>query len=95
MSEYSHGRERRCVRIGFPFCRGETRIEEPLERVGSACGVGWMTLESGVLRFESAGLSIFWGMGCWMGLLEVEASEAANAARKSASVPKSSSSSML
>jgi len=58
MSEYSHGRERRCVRIGFPFWRGDTRIEEPLERVGSACGVGWMTLELCILRFGSGGLSI-------------------------------------
>lgn len=73
--------------MGFPFWRGDTRIEEPLERVGSACGVGWTTLEPGVLRLGSVGLSIFWGVGCWIGFLEVEASDAANAARKSASVP--------
>lgn len=81
--------------MGLPFWRGETRMEEPLERVGRACGVGWTTFELEGRREVSAGLSIFWGVGCWMGFRVAVASEAANAARKSASVPKSSSSSMM
>lgn len=40
MSEYSQANDLRFVRIGFPFWRGETRIEEPDERDAMACGVG-------------------------------------------------------
>jgi hypothetical protein len=36
MSLYSQGSDLRQARIGLPFCRGDTRIDEPLERVGSA-----------------------------------------------------------
>ncbi len=80
--------------MGLPFWRGDTRMEEPVERVGRACGLGWMTFEVEV-EGPGGGLLIFWGVG-WTGLVLVEeASDAASAARKSASVPKSSSSSML
>jgi len=40
MSEYSHANERRFVRIGFPFCRGETRMEELVDLEAIAWGVG-------------------------------------------------------
>ena len=43
MSEYSHAKERRFVRIGLPFWRGETRIEDPVVREAIAWGVGCTT----------------------------------------------------
>lgn len=69
-------------------------MDEPLERAGSACGVGWITLATDAVWFVPLGLLTFCGVG-WVDLMEVEASVAAKAVRKSASVPKSSSLSML
>lgn len=46
MSPYSQGRERIKARIGFPFCRTETVIEEGPEREGRALGVGCWILET-------------------------------------------------
>lgn len=104
MSEYSQGRERILARMGLPFCLGETRIEEPEDFVGRACGIGWTTLGAVVVEEVEAccggGWVTFWGTGCWtlwgVGCvgLDFDASDAARAARKSAS-PKSSSSSMV
>lgn len=91
------------MRIGLPFWRGDTRIEEPVEREAMAWGVGCTTF--GPVEVLAGGArSSRWGVGCWIrcgvgcwtrgGGGEAAASEAARAARKSASEPNSSSSSM-
>lgn len=46
MSEYSQGRERILFRIGLPFWRGETKIDEADWRAGRGWGLGCTTLRA-------------------------------------------------
>jgi len=102
MSLYSQGWERRERRIGFPFCRGETRIEDPDERVGRDWGMGWVTLgRVGVIGGRgSRSCGTGWTIRGFDVVVEGgemegrEGSTAAKAARKSGSAPNSSSSDM-
>lgn len=89
MSEYSQAMERILCSTGLPFCRGETRMDEPDERVGAGCGVGCTGLEpAGVsedLGPEGAeircgtGCRILVGVGCSMRGAAAAGCEAADA----------------
>lgn len=56
MSEYSQAVALTLFKIGFPFWRGETRIELGPEREGSACGFGCTT-------FGALGFAVVAGVG--------------------------------
>lgn len=72
MSEYSHGMDFMQASTGFPFCRGDTRIEdpEPLAREGRGWGVGWTIFGEPdaveACRCGGGGFSTRWGVGCWI-----------------------------
>lgn len=88
MSLYSHGRERIRARIGFPFCRVETRIDEGPERVRT-CGVGCLifgALELVVVEGDGRDAA-----GGTAGAAVVGTCSACSRAEKSMSGPKSSS----
>jgi len=57
MSLYSHGIDFMFARTGLPFCRGDTRIADPAERDGKACGVGWTTLDEPDAAADGGALS--------------------------------------
>lgn len=59
MSLYSHGSARMEAKIGLPFCRGETKIEEGAEREGRACGVGCWIFGGGALVVDGVTEGLF------------------------------------
>lgn len=84
ISDHSHGRDRMLLRIGLPFCRGETRIAEGAARFGRAWGFGcWIV--GALVSVLAAMLAVEAPVGAY------ERSAASTAAVKSASSPKSSS----
>lgn len=106
MSLYSHGIDLMFARTGLPFCLGDTRIDDPADRDGSAWGVGWTILELDAA--DGGALSRRWGVGCcilcgvgWLGRFDGgvgrggaragAGAAAARAAIRSSSAPKSSS----
>jgi hypothetical protein len=67
MSLYSQGMDLRQASTGFPFCLGETRMEDPEPRAGRAWGVGCTTLGGPELEaFDGGARSRRCGVGCWI-----------------------------
>lgn len=99
MSLNSHGMLLMHASTGFPFCLGETRMLDPDDREGRACGVGWTIFwpapaPGGGARSRRCGVGCWGarcGCGCWTAGREGPASVAASAARKSSSTSNSSS----
>lgn len=65
MSLYSHGRDLSEASTGLPFCRGDTKMDEPADRCGRAWGVGCLTPKV-AFALWGEGLSSLCGVGCWI-----------------------------